>query len=544
MAQVSQTEVVNFLADPASHGGSAVTRIDTHASVVFLAGDLAYKLKRAIRYSYLDYSTVEARRRACEAELALNRRTAPEIYLRVSPICKNADGVLQLDGSGTVIDWVVVMRRFDDELLFDRLAQRGSLTLGHMLELAGEVADFHRAAEVDRQAGGAMAIAEVIRGNLANLSAHAPGIFAVADIEALRQRSEVAMGRVSGLLDRRRAEGCVRLCHGDLHLRNVCLIAGRPVLFDCIEFSRELACIDVLYDLAFLLMDLEERHLRPLANAVFNRYLDLTDEGGGSSAIPLFLSIRAAVRAHVTATAAKLNTVPETRDRLAAEARQYLQLALELIQPVGPVLIAIGGLSGTGKTTLAYNLAPRFGAAPGARVLRTDILAQAAGWRTAYRAPAGRRLYRRGDTTGLRSSVRTVCGHPGERPWCDRRWRFRAGERAPGHRGDRSGPGCAVCRSLARSAPAGAGAACRRPTSRCVRRHSGSGSPAARLRNRSYVLAPHRCPGFRERSCRTGLGRHQPFAGASLTSGTKATDSTGCSCTSPAADFVTSIRVW
>lgn len=374
MPQVSQTEVVNFLADPASHGGSAVTRIETHASVVFLAGDLAYKLKRAVRYSYLDYSTVEARRRACEAEITLNRRTAPEIYLRASSICKNADGVLQLDGSGTAIDWVVVMRRFDDKLLFDRLAQRGSLTLGHMLELAGEVADFHRAAEVDRQAGGAMPIAEVIRGNLANLSAHAPVIFAAADIEALRQRSEIAMEQVSGLLDRRRAEGCVRLCHGDLHLRNVCLIAGRPVLFDCIEFSRELACIDVLYDLAFLLMDLEERHLRPLANAVFNRYLDLTDEGGGIPAIPLFLSMRAAVRAHVTATAAKLDTERERRDGLAAEARQYLQLALDVIQPVSPLLIAIGGLSGTGKTTLAYNLAPRLGAAPGARVLRTDIL--------------------------------------------------------------------------------------------------------------------------------------------------------------------------
>ena len=389
MVRISQTDVINFLTDPATHSGSPVRRIDTHASVVFLAGGLAYKLKRAIRYSYLDYSTVEARRKACEAELTLNQRTAPEVYLRVTPICENADGALQLGGADTVIDWVVVMRRFDDEFLFDRLAQRKALTLDHMLELAGEIADFHRAAEVDRQAGGATAIAEVIRGNLANLSAHAPGIFALAGIEALRKRSEIAMGQVSGLLDRRRAEGRVRLCHGDLHLRNVCLIGGKPVLFDCIEFNRELACIDVLYDLAFLLMDLEERHLRPLANAAFNRYLDLTDEGDGIPAIPLFLSVRAAVRAHVTATAAKLDAAPETRDRLAAEARQYLQLALDLIKPVSPVLIAIGGLSGTGKTTLAYNLAPRFGAAPGARVLRTDILRKRlAGERLTARLPA------------------------------------------------------------------------------------------------------------------------------------------------------------
>jgi hypothetical protein len=356
---------------------------------VFLAGDLAYKLKRTIRYSYLDYSTVEARRQACEAEVALNRRTAPEIYLRAESICENAGGGLQFGGTGAAIDWVVVMRRFDDALLFDRLAQRQALTLDHILELAGEIADFHGAAEVDRQAGGSRAIADVITGNLSNLSAHAPGIFALADIEALRKRSEIAMAQVGALLDRRRAEGRVRLCHGDLHLRNVCLIGGKPVLFDCIEFSRELACIDVLYDLAFLLMDLEERHLRPLANAAFNRYLDLADEDAGIPAIPLFLSVRAAVRAHVTATAAKLDAAPETRDRLAAEARQYLQLALDLIKPVGSVLVAIGGFSGTGKSTLAYNLAPRFGAAPGARVLRTDILRKRlAGERLTARLPA------------------------------------------------------------------------------------------------------------------------------------------------------------
>jgi aminoglycoside phosphotransferase family enzyme/predicted kinase len=372
--QGEQAEVIQFLADPATHGGEAVKRIDTHASVVFLAGQLAYKLKRAVRYSYLDYASVEARQRACEAEITLNRRTAPEIYVQATPVCRTAGGGLQLGGKGAAVDWVVAMRRFDDNLLFDRLAQRGALTLDHGLELAAVIADFHRIAEVDRRAGGAAAVADVMRGNLANLSVHIPPIFDTADIEMLRLRSEKAMAEASGLLDRRRAEGHVRLCHGDLHLRNVCLIGGKPVLFDCIEFSRELACIDVLYDLAFLLMDLEERHLRTVANAVFNRYLDLTDESGGILAIPLFLSVRAAVRAHVTATAAKLNSDPQTCQRLATEARQYLQLALELLQPVSPALIAIGGLSGTGKTTLAYNLAPQFGAPPGARVLRTDVL--------------------------------------------------------------------------------------------------------------------------------------------------------------------------
>ncbi|MFM9844922.1 MAG: AAA family ATPase [Dongiaceae bacterium] len=374
MERDSQTHVIEFLAEPANHGGNAVQRINTHASIVFLAGDTAYKLKRAVRYSYLDYSTVEARRRACEAEVSLNRRTAPEIYLRASPICRNARGSLQFDGDGTAVDWVVVMRRFDDDLLFDRLAQRQMLTLNQMLDLTEEIVRFHQMAEVDKTAGGADAVASVIAGNLANLSIHSPAIFGRAPIERLKDLSEKSLAKVGDLLNRRRTQGHVRLCHGDLHLRNVCLIGGRPVLFDCIEFSRELACIDVLYDLAFLLMDLEERQLRPLANAVFNRYLDLADERAGLPAIPLFLSMRATVRAHVTAAAAKLETDSDVQRRMADEARQYLRHAIAFVQPVKPILIAIGGLSGTGKTTLAYELAPRIGASPGARVLRTDVL--------------------------------------------------------------------------------------------------------------------------------------------------------------------------
>jgi aminoglycoside phosphotransferase family enzyme/predicted kinase len=372
--QDSQAEIVAFLADPATHGGAPVRKIETHASVIVLAGEFAYKLKRALRYSYLDYSTAAARRRACEAEVALNRRTAPAIYLRAAPVCRAADGALGIGGDGETVDWLVVMRRFDDDLLFDRLALRQALTLEHMLQLAEEIATFHNSAEIDRQAGGAAAVAEVIDGNLKNLRLHAPAIFDIAAIDRLETRSRQCLARAGDLLDRRRDRGRVRLCHGDLHLRNICLIEGRPVLFDCIEFSRTLACIDVLYDLAFLLMDLEERSLRPLGNAVFNRYLDLMEDDDGVAALPLFLSIRAAVRAHVTAAAASLKTDAAAREGAAGEAREYLRLALALIAPEPPAAVAIGGLSGTGKSTAAYALAPRLGAAPGARVVRSDVL--------------------------------------------------------------------------------------------------------------------------------------------------------------------------
>ena len=163
----------------------------------------------------------------------------------------------------------------------------------------------------------------------------------------------------------------MRRCHGDLHLRNVCLFAGKPTLFDCLEFSDELASVDVLYDLAFLLMDLEHRGLVDYANLVLNRYLDLTGEDDGLAAIPLFLSSRAAIRAHVTATTMERAAQPAAKADIAAEARRYLDLSARFLRPRSPCrLIAIGGLSGTGKSTLAAALAPSLGA----RVLRSDVV--------------------------------------------------------------------------------------------------------------------------------------------------------------------------
>jgi len=162
----------------------------------------------------------------------------------------------------------------------------------------------------------------------------------------------------------------VRRCHGDLHLRNICLLDGKPTLFDCLEFSDALASIDVLYDLAFLLMDLEHRGLTDFANLVLNRYLDLTDEDDGLPAMPLFLSLRAAIRAHVTATAMDQAAHAESTLDMAAEARRYLDLAAQLLRPRPRRLVAIGGLSGSGKSTLAAALAPGIGA----RVLRSDVI--------------------------------------------------------------------------------------------------------------------------------------------------------------------------
>jgi aminoglycoside phosphotransferase family enzyme len=182
--------------------------------------------------------------------------------------------------------------------------------------------------------------------------------FALQCIGEIRASSLQRLAADGGLLDPRRGEGNVRRCRGDLQLRNICLLDGRPTLFDCLEFSDSLASIDVLYDLAFLLMDLEHRGLTDFSNLVLNRYLDLTDEDDGLPAMPLFLSLRAAIRAHVTATAMDRAAHSESRLEMAVEARRYLDLAARLLRPRPRRLVVIGGLSGSGKSTLAAALPP------------------------------------------------------------------------------------------------------------------------------------------------------------------------------------------
>lgn len=367
-----QRNVIDFLSQPSSYR-PAVDRVDvveTHASLVFLAGEHAYKLKRAVKYPYLDFSTAALRREACEAELALNRRTAPELYLEVRALTGTAQRGVGFATDGAALDWVVVMRRFDQAMLFDALGAAGRLTASLMTGLADQIAAFHQAAERRPDRGGAAALVAVAEINHGCLMAAREAGLAPEHIGEVRQATSERLSALGALLDRRRAEGKVRRCHGDLHLRNVCLFEGKPTLFDCLEFSDELACVDVLYDLAFLLMDLEHRGLADFANLVLNRYLDLTGEDAGLAAMPLFLSLRAAIRAHVTATVIDRAGRSEVRPEMAAEARGYLDLAAQFLRPRSCRLVAIGGLSGSGKSTLAAALAPSLGA----RVLRSDVV--------------------------------------------------------------------------------------------------------------------------------------------------------------------------
>ncbi|MGF1592570.1 MAG: AAA family ATPase [Kiloniellaceae bacterium] len=370
-----QSEVLRLLGSASTYGPDVteVDRIDTHGAIVFLAGDRAYKMKRAVAYPYMDFSTLEKRRDSCRREMEINRRTAPSLYLDVVPITRTAAG-LALGGDGTPVEWVLVMRRFDQANLLSRQAEAGRLTAETMTALADAVAHFHGTAEPRRdRAAGAEAMAWVVRENGEEFGDR-PDIF---DPEDSRRLTDEALGHLAhhaALLDGRAENGKVRLCHGDLHLRNVVLLDGRPTLFDAIEFNDAIARIDVVYDLAFLLMDLDHRGLRPFANLVLNRYLQQRDETGALPLLPVFLSTRAAVRAKVAASLQAVAELAAERSLRRAEATAYFERARAYLAPAPPRLVAVGGLSGTGKTTLARTLAPALGAAPGAIHLRSDVL--------------------------------------------------------------------------------------------------------------------------------------------------------------------------
>lgn len=398
MITQDQSEVIEFLCDPANLGGHAVQRIDTHASHVFLSGNRAWKLKRAVRLPYLDFSTAGLRLAACEKEVVLNRVAAPGIYLGVRRLTHLPDGGICLDGDGPLADAVVEMVRFRQEYLLDDMAARNGLEVSLMPVLATEIAGFHGNLAPVHGESGSENIAAVLSINEAGFATSR--VFPPAEIDRLSARFRQALERHAPLLDMRERDGKVRRCHGDLHLRNICLMQGKPVLFDCIEFSDRIATIDILYDLAFLLMDLWHRGLEFHANQLVNRYLDETGDDGGFVLLPFFIALRAAVRAHVTAT--QIAESGNGDAKLLKLAREYFGLAESQLGETAPLLVAIGGLSGSGKTTVSERLAPVLGLAPGARTYESDrirkamfgVPAQERLPQSAYAPEVGERVYK------------------------------------------------------------------------------------------------------------------------------------------------------
>ncbi|MDP3632940.1 AAA family ATPase [Phenylobacterium sp.] len=338
--------------------------IETACARVYLAGELAFKVKRRVELGYLDYSTLDLRHWALERELSFNRAAASDIYRAVRKVTRAPDGGLELDGAGETVEFALEMRRFDEHAV---LAAQPWAVDGPLADALGRtVAGFHADAPIRPNGGGGKALkytidsnAQLLRGLAARLGAER--------VEQAAAATDAEYHRLEPLLDARRAAGFGRHCHGDLHLGNILLEDGRPILFDCIEFNDVLSEIDVQYDLAFLLMDLQFRRRSDAAVRALSAYFDQAARSwgdelrAGMAALPLMLSVRAAVRAHVCAYSGD-----------DAGAVAYLDAAIAHLTPVAPSLAAVGGLSGAGKSTFARLIAPGLGASPGAVVLRTD----------------------------------------------------------------------------------------------------------------------------------------------------------------------------
>jgi aminoglycoside phosphotransferase family enzyme/predicted kinase len=365
-----QDEVIRFLrSGKAFPVPGPVDHIETHCAHVFLGGDVALKIKRAVRYDYLDQSTRDLRRALLDRELTLNRRTAPMIYRDVVPLTRAADGGLELDSTGPPVEWVLRMHRFSADCEMTAVAASGRLADPVAEALGQTVGQFHATCLLLNDSGDDLVrdILDELERVLNPLEPLVGGGLIGTFLGRSRQRLSV----LTPILRERSALGHVRRVHGDLHLRNLLLIDGQPVLFDALEFDERLATCDVLYDFAFLLMDLCHRGLVRQANIAMTTYLLAAKgvEDAGLAALPLFLSVRAAIRAMVL-----LQTDQATgrTDASTGEARLYLAQSVRFLEPTRAALIAVGGISGTGKTVLARDLAADIGPCPGAVHLRTD----------------------------------------------------------------------------------------------------------------------------------------------------------------------------
>ncbi|HEY1932752.1 MAG TPA: AAA family ATPase [Acetobacteraceae bacterium] len=333
--------------------------IETHISLVFPGKDTVWKLKKAVRLPFLDFTRIEDRRRFAERELALNAPAAPALYRDVVPVIRRADGSLALGETASdeaVVDWVLRMAPVPAGDFVDAIAAAGGLTPALQDAVADAVAAYHQALPPVHDVQPSMK--QIALGNVPSaLSAGLPA----DDVRRWGDAIVAALDQLAGWAAQRAGAGFVRRIHGDLHLGNLCLWQGRPVPFDALEFDETLATTDLAYDLAFLLMDLDQRVDRGAANRVLNRYVARTGDAALVRALPAFMSIRAMVRAHV-----------ELRSGHRTTWQRYLQAAGDYLRPLPAMIVAVGGLPGSGKSTLARALAPTLGRAPGALVLRSD----------------------------------------------------------------------------------------------------------------------------------------------------------------------------
>ena len=339
--------------------------IQTHISYVVLTGTYAYKVKKPVNFGFLDFTTLEQRKYFCEEELRLNQRGAPHLYLEVLAITQGGNR-LSLNGTGEPVEYTLKMRQFPQEALFTHLLEKGRLTEKRMEDLGRVVARFHAQAQTNdviRNFGSMVQIRAVIDQNYEQTNKYIGGPQTQEQFDQTRKYTDCFFQEQQALFDHRVAHNRIRECHGDLHLGNICLWQDQILLFDCIEFNQAFRFVDVMYDVAFVVMDLEAQHRQDLSNAFLNTYIEETGDWEGLQILSLYLIRQAYVRAKVTSF---LLDDPAISEEAKAEAQQkaahYYQLAWQYTHKHQGQLILMSGLSGSGKSTVARYFARRLNA--------------------------------------------------------------------------------------------------------------------------------------------------------------------------------------
>ncbi|MBN1929425.1 MAG: AAA family ATPase [Chlorobiaceae bacterium] len=345
--------------------------VETHISWIFLTGEFAYKLKKPVDLGFLDFSTLEKRRRFCHEELRLNRRLCPDLYLDVLPVTESAEGI-RIGGDGEPLDYVVRMVQFDRNFELDRLLRNDELTAEQIDDAAEVIAAFHASVPQADPASPFGNPEEVIKPMLANFELTGKAARSESerrDIERLRGWTLDEHQRLSEVLAKRKAGGMMRECHGDMHTGNMLIRNGRVMIFDCIEFSPQLSKIDIINDLAFLFMDLQHAGHAELAWRLLNGWLSKTGDYGGLRVLNFYCAYRAMVRVKVTSIRLAQETDEAEKSATLAEHRSYLRLALGYTERPEPLLVLTHGVSGSGKSVISSRLAE----AGGFIHLRSDV---------------------------------------------------------------------------------------------------------------------------------------------------------------------------
>lgn len=362
---MTSAELINALCLPHCypHPVEVITTIETHISVVFLTGPYAYKLKKNVNFGFLDFSSLAKRKQFCELEVTLNRRYAPQLYIDVVAVYIDKDSQVTLDpeqANSDPIDYLVKMNQFDPNQVLGRYLQNESLNTQQVETLALQIADFHQQAEpvaLDSLLGEPKTILQPMLDNFPTLYQSLDSVHHQR-LDQLHHWTLTQFNLLTPLITQRRQQGYVRACHGDLHIDNITLIDHTPVLFDGIEFNEEFRWIDVISDLAFLLIDLDYRQKPQLHRRILSLYLSRTNDLKGLKLLPFYQVYRALVRAKITVLRAnQLSAKSFDHALLMDKSLNYINLAEQYIRPLlQPKLVLLQGVSGSGKSHLADHL--------------------------------------------------------------------------------------------------------------------------------------------------------------------------------------------